>query len=294
MKKEISSRVLVIVAICVAVGGLALLLKVLSPKQNAPELTVVQTPAEHTVIPSTVPSEAPAEDFTVASVDDRAITFSQWETAVLIDHVLSDMAGQAALSAEDTLQRLINEEMVISGAPTEYSATTIAVEAKIAELENAWSVEDADVVAALSSAGLSRAVFEETAARLLSIEASTAKLAGDGVDLATWLEETRAMVDISTVDNMTELAGAISTDGEPGLASAPPTAIPLPSSTPSDAAAEPVVTAAPTWTPWPTPVIDLPETVPDFTLHGANMIVFTLSEQLDKGPVVLQFFRMGG
>jgi len=296
MKKEISSRVWVIAAICVAVGGLALLLMALSPKQNVPEPTVAQTPVEQPVVPSPspVPAEAPVEDFVVARIDDKAITFSQWEKAVLIDRVLSDMAGQAAPPAEDTLQRLINEELVISSALTDFSATTVAVEAKIAELEKAWGVEDAAVVAALADAGLTRAVFEETVARLLAIGASTAKLVGEGVDVAIWLEEARTLADISTADNLAELAAGMPAGGSSAVASVLPTAVPLASITPSDDSAEPVATIAPTATPWPTPEIVLPDTVPDFTLPGANDMVFALSEQLEKGPVVLQFFRMAG
>jgi len=84
----------------------------------------------------------------------------------------------------------------------------------------------------------------------------------------------------------------------PAVASAPPMATSFPTPTPADTAAEEaaetVMTSIPTSTPWPTPDILIPEIVPDFTLPGADDVIFNLYKQLEEGPVVLQFFRMGG
>jgi len=97
------------------------------------------------------------------------------------------------------------------------------------------------------------------------------------------------------------VASATPTQSIPATATAVPvvdTATSVPSPTVSRATGEAIlqqtVAAMPTRTPAPTPQITFPATVPDFTLKGANGVVLNLYDQLAKGPVVLQFFRMAG
>ena len=63
----------------------------------------------------------------------------------------------------------------------------------------------------------------------------------------------------------------------------------------------PTAAALPTWTPQPelsspipTPVLQVPQVAPDFTLEQANGGPLALSEQLAHGPVVLVLMQSGG
>ncbi len=68
---------------------------------------------------------------------------------------------------------------------------------------------------------------------------------------------------------------------------APPTVPPTVTATPVSASPIPADET-------PLPGGAVPETAPDFTLPRAGGGLFTLTEQLAHGPVVLVFFRVGG
>lgn len=263
-------------AVIAVVAGLGLLLAFVGRGPGPPAPAI--TPAPIT----------PTDDPVVARVDGRAIQHSFWMEAVLLDQVMSGLAGQQAPTSGETLQRLINEELVLAAFPPEQEPMAGQTEAQITALEQAWGVEDAVVVAALAEVGLTRAELERAVARLLQVQASLEILQSQGVDSMTWLEEQRASAEIEIFE---DVARSIIPTFQSPLAMS--VASPMP--TPTEGMPEPSPTAVPpTETPQPTPELALPEVAPDFTLPRAGGGALTLTEQLAQGPVVLVFFQKGG
>jgi hypothetical protein len=202
----------------------------------------------------------------VASVDGAAISYATWQEAVLLDQVVSGLAGQAPPEPDETLQRLINETLVLKAFPPEGVRDPEQLEAHIAALERDWGVADAAVVAALESIGLDREDFTRYIDRSLDVQAGLDAIQDQGSEPATWMALQRAGADIAIFQDVLAL------------------------STPVAQAAAP----SPTPLPVPTRTLVLPEVAPDFTVRGAKGLEVTLSEQLEQGPVVVVFFLGGG
>jgi len=96
--------------------------------------------------------------------------------------VMSGLAGQPAPAPSETLQRLINEELVLQAIPPEQAATAEQVKAQIATLEQTWGVDETAVVAAMEKVGLTRAAFERVIGRLLAVQAGLEALQSQGYD----------------------------------------------------------------------------------------------------------------
>lgn len=284
MGQAVSPRIWAILGVGITVvAALGLLVAILGRGPGEPAAI---TPT--TLTPAT-------DDPVIASIafdeDARTIRHSSWQEAVLLDQVMNGLAGQPAPAADETLQRLINEELVLHTFPPEQEPTTAQIEARITALEQAWGVDAAAVTTALENVGLSRAAFERAVGRLLAVQAGLEALQSQGYDTTAWLEEQRARAEIvlnQGLKNITRPAipvvqSPIATPSTSPLP-APTTASPLPSPTPAPA----------TEMPPPTPILAIPEAAPDFTLERAGGGALTLSEQLAQGPVVLVFFQRCG
>ncbi len=255
MNRSVSTRIWTIVGIGIAaIAGLGLLLAFLGREPTEPPLAIT----------TAVPPQS--DEPIAASVDGRAISQSSWAEAVLLDQVLSGLAGQPAPTPDETLWRLIDQELVLQ-ATSEQELLVEQVEVRIAALQQTWGVDEYAVTAALEGAGLTRAVFEQAMKRLLKVEAGLAILGDQGYDTAVWLEEQRASAEIQVFQDATPLP----------VSTAPATTIVTATETPS-------LTA---------PLAGL-GTAPDFTLERAGGGALTLTEQLTKGPVVLVFFQKCG
>lgn len=276
MNKGSSTRIWTVAGVGIAVvAGLGLLLAFLGREPPEPP------PAIATAVPPQ------SGDPIVASVDGSDISRSFWQEAVLLDQVLSGLAGQPAPTPDETLQRLINEELVLQTIPPEQEEPAAEqVETHIAALEQDWGVDDSAVVMALERTGLERAMFERAIGRLLMVQAGLETLREQGYDTDAWLEERRNDADIQIFESVAALP--IPTIQSP--VPTPPTS-PLP--IPAAESPLPAPTSAPP-TALPAPTLALPEIAPDFTLERAGGGALTLSEQLAQGPVVLVFFQKCG
>lgn len=234
-----------------------------------------------------------SEDLVAASIrfdqETRDITYASWQEAVLLDQVLSGLSGQSAPAPDETLQRLINEELVLHATSSGQTPTTEQVEAQIATIERRWGVDDTTVLEVLEKVKLTRAAFERAIQRSLIVQAGLEKLQSQGHDTTIWLEQQRASVDIVLDEALEEPSVPYIPIAQSPIAHSPlktATSSPIPTSTPtcSQSGQEPTSIPEPT----------IPAIAPDFTLRRADGGTFTLTEQLVQGPVVLVFFHRHG
>jgi hypothetical protein len=112
--------------------------------------------------------------------------------AVLLDGVMSRLAGVPAPSPEETLERLINETLVLRAAPPLPEPGQDEVEAQIQALGTAWGVTEEQITAALGEVGLNRQSLERSIARLLRVQRAQAILESQGTPVQEWLAQERA------------------------------------------------------------------------------------------------------
>jgi hypothetical protein len=293
---------LLVVGIAVLAGiGLLLSLLAQGAEQPAPTITPTPTssqpaatltaspPPQFTQEPASTdvsPLATPAAASVVASVNGRPISHAFWTEAVLLDQAMNQLAGQPTSHPDETLERLINEELVLEAFPPAQMPSTEQVEQQIAQLEGVLGISDADIATALENVGLTRAALERTVERVLVIQQGLQALQSQGHETAEWLGEQRANADI-TIDQRSL---------NPNLSDIPVAQSQSPLATPPSSASE-VQLSTPT--PETTDESSSPDpamlqVAPDFTLPQVSGGEFTLSEQLARGPVVLVFFQRCG
>jgi hypothetical protein len=175
---------------------------------------------------------------------------------------MSGLAGVPAPAPEETLDRLINEMLVVQAAPAQEVPTTEEVEAQIATLERSWGVGDEQVVAALAAVGLEREALVRAVTRLLVVQRAQGALEAEGHSIEDWLARERERAQIVIYRERMQAA----------LSLWPSIVSPLPTPTPAPAHPSGL----------------------DFTLERAGGGTFTLSDRLAEGPVVLVFFHRCG
>ncbi len=231
-----------------ATGGVALLMLILVIGILGQGASRMAPP-----VPSATPSPA---DPPVALVDGQPIGRNFWAEAVLLDWAMSRLAGVPAPSPEETLDRLINEVLVLRAAPPQPAPIRDEVEAQIEALEQAWGVSDEQVVTTLGQVGLGRDSLERAVARFLVVQRAQTALEAQGVSIPEWLTRERSRARVVIYREQMRVSFQF----------------PAPAVTPT------------------------PEVVqaPDFTLERAGGGALTLSDLMRQGPVVLVFFQRCG
>jgi cytochrome c biogenesis protein CcmG/thiol:disulfide interchange protein DsbE len=185
----------VIVTVIVALAILVVFLFALQAPGPPPAPTVI--PLTSVMRTATLAADAN----TVASVDGDPISHAEWQKAVAIDRAMSQLAGQTTPDAEVTLDRLINQRLVLRQAGNKISASDANATERLASLEQNWRADDAAVDRALASANLSRQDLLAEIKRLLIVEAYLKQ----HQDPTAWLAAQRAQARVGV---LAELAPA--------------------------------------------------------------------------------------
>ncbi|MBN1487101.1 MAG: hypothetical protein JW981_05620 [Anaerolineae bacterium] len=133
----------------------------------------------------------PTPEPTLATVEEQVISVDYWTERYLVDQIMSHLAGKPSPSPRETLDRLINEALLLQAYPPEREITTEEVEQRLATLQTTWDVNDATLNTQLKSSGLSRSIVTHTVKQLLVVETAQRQLEATGADVATWLTEAR-------------------------------------------------------------------------------------------------------
>jgi peroxiredoxin len=205
----------------------------------------------------------PARPVVVATVNGRDIPYDLWQETTRLDRVMDGLVGKPAPSAEETLDRLINEILVLQAANLEGAGVAKDdVEKRIADLEAAWKVSDGQVITALQEAGLGREALVRRTGRLILVQQGLATITAERGDADAWLAQARREARIGLY---TPLAAK-----EVEAKASPPTPAPTP---PSELETAPQPGAL----------------APDFTLPNLRGETVSLSS-LRGQPVVINFW----
>ncbi len=244
---------------------------------------------------ATVTPTPDAGDPIVAHINGQPIKRSTWAQAYLLDQIMSGISGQPPPTAKETLERLINEALLLEAFPPIREPPDEEIQAQIAALENAWGVGDDAVSAALEEAQLTRTTFELAVARLILVQESLNTLQAQGHEPTAWLEAQRGSAEITLTEGAEAMAAQLSTIQPPAPQPTPPPATLANTPPPKPTPIPPTIATAPSPTNPTPPAIALLETAPDFSLTRAGSgDTFELAAQLSEGPVVLVFFQKCG
>jgi len=278
INKRIQTVSIILLLAGFAIGGLLLVMGLMAAPQSPPD-GQQQAPANQSP-PTGTPS---AEDLgetdaseVVATVNDQPITRQTWQRVAQLDLVMSRLAGQPLPTAEETLDRLVNEIIVLEGVDQSPAPTRQEVEARVSTLATAWNVTDARIEAALQEAGLTRTDLTDRVSRLLQVEAALHQLKEQKDDLNGWLVQARAKAEIGLYRSLVD----IPVEAVEPVATATP-AQPAPTA----------VSQAPTFAPPPDMAVSpYPQNVaPDFTLSQLDGQPLTLSN-LRGRPTIINFW----
>lgn len=187
---DVSRRSLFFVA--ALIGGVGLLVA----------LMLLLTRPPRTIAPTARP--AATKGVVVATVNDEPIGLEEWGQAVALDQAMSALVGQPPPSSEETLDRLINQRLVLKAAAAAELPVTNQVQAEVwlAEFLSSWGLDDATLDRELSGVGLTRAdLVDVIVPRLLLVEQALGVLPPDG-DADAWLADLRNQAQVEILTNL--------------------------------------------------------------------------------------------
>ena len=226
------------------------------------------------------PSSSPLAEYratpvgtVVARVDDVPITQDEWRSALLLDGVMSQLTQQPSPSAEETLQRLINERLILRAAQLERAPWPISeAEARIRRIQDTFGITDQRLSEMLASHGLRWIDLTRYTARLILVERAVEILRARYGDFDSWLTQARADASIAVYP-----VGGMLPSGD----ATPSTPLPEKTSTPTVETVQKSTHS----------VAEATVVAPDFTLDSAQGTPVTLSDYRHRAAVVLVFYR---
>ncbi len=243
-----------------------------SPETSAEVPKPVSQPAETSSQPAT-PAPAPTDEI-VATVNEINISRQTWQKAAQLDAVMSKLAHQPVPTAEETLDRLVNEILVLEQQPDVPAPPAADVSARVDALSAAWNVSEQALDTALAEAKLTRDDLTVRMARLLQVESALGQISQQGTDLNQWLAQARASAEIGVYR---ALANAAPTP-PPVTENSPPTPVPV-SVAENQPAPPPDVPVGP----------DPGNAAPDFSLPLLDGGTLALNELRGK-PAIINFW----
>jgi len=242
-------------------------------------------------IPSSNPA-LPAEPFVapagtvIARVNDAPITQDEWRIVLLLDGVMSRLTQQPMPSAEETLQRLINEQLLLHAAQLNHVSLPLSeAEARIRQIQQAYGISDQQLDGALAFDGLRRADLVRRTARLILVERAIEILRTRHGDLDSWLAQARADSSIVVYQGVSAPPTGETPSATPFSMDTPIAAVQV-----SNATSTPVEGHLTTHDDTPS-ADESPPLAPDFTLLSAQGTPITLSQYRHRSSVVLVFYR---
>jgi len=209
-------------------------------------------------------------------VDDEPITVNEWQQAVALDQAMSGLVGQESPSSEETLNRLINERLVLRAAEDAglVQADKSRAEAWLESFLTSWDLDAGRLEQTLTRFGLTRIeLVNEIIPRLLWVENALAELPPSG-DAEAWVADLRSKAKVTLLENLYAPL-------------APNTALATASASPAPSAFDP---PPPVTTSRATGAV-VGELAPDFSLEAVDGTMVRLADQRGK-PVVLYFWAL--
>lgn len=157
------------------------------------------TPFSLSVAAVSTGSQREEAEAIVARIDGEPVYWSEWEQVQKIDQVMSRLASVPPSDPETVLQRLIRQRVVLRIAARErIQIGEEAARERLADLLNAWGVDEKVLEDTLVVSGLSRNDLVEEIRRLLIVERAMQSLS-ERANMAPedWLASQLARVQVS-------------------------------------------------------------------------------------------------
>jgi thiol-disulfide isomerase/thioredoxin len=201
-------------------------------------------------------------------VDEEPVLFEQWQRAVALDHAMSGLAGQTPPSPEETLNRLINQRLVLRAAENAGlpKASNAQAEAWLQGFLMSLNQDEAALEQSLVRVGLTRAdLVGDLVPHLLDVQRALETLPPDG-DREAWVAGLAGEAKVVLLESVpvAELVEPLSPTADENLLASPP---------PGQAR----------------PGARVGEPAPDFNLKTTDGATVQLSD-LRGQPVVLNFW----
>ncbi len=273
--KNLRTLALILILSLGAMGSLFWLMGRLAthPSPNAGASSAA-VPRPSAVSHTTAPKPTLAPDV-VVTVEGEIITRPAWQRVTRLDAMMSGLAGRPAPTAEETLDRLINEIIILAATAPAPAPPPAEITGRLARLQAEWQVTDETVEAILVEAGLNRTDLLDRVGHLIQVEAGLRQIEARESNLETWLLRSRAASEISLYQPLAQTAPAVSAEA---IIATPP---PLPIS--------PTLVAMPAPPPGVSIAPYVGQVAPEMTLALLDGDPVTLSH-LRGRPVVINFW----